>query len=147
MIDVNQPVTNPELVEAISEMRKNNTEATQAHVLECLLNAHFLAPIIFSPDTGDPDSSGCVTLHKGSQISFEILYKYDREPYFFAFSDWDELGKWQKKENQQTLIITFESFGKLAMDSENILGIVINPYGDFLSFRKDEISGVLGTQK
>jgi hypothetical protein len=49
MIDVNKPVTNPELVRAISEMGKSNSKEKQDQVINEVMKAYFIPPVIISP--------------------------------------------------------------------------------------------------
>ncbi len=129
MIDVNKPVTNPSLVQALDDMMKSNCEASQNEVINEILKAHFISPVTISPTPQTSTSQSNVVLKEQTTIGFNTIENEANQVYLLAFTDWDELRKWQKNEEQQTLIVTFEDLvSMLKSDSSNLEGFVINPH-------------------
>lgn len=137
MVDVNTPVTNPELVVAIKEVQENSTPETQDNLINEVMKAHFIAPVNISPVPGPSDETGSVTLNEKTTISFNIIENTANQQFFLAFTDWEELGKWHKSEKQQTLILTFDDLAAMVLDEKgNSDGFVINPYGGNIVFNR-----------
>lgn len=137
MVDVNKPVINPELVMAIKAMKESNTKESQDQVINEVMKAHFISPVSILPIPGSPSDNNEVVLKEQTTISFSIVENTDNQSFFLAFTDWDELGKWHKSENQQTLIMTFDDLAGMVLDEKgNSDGFVINPFGDEITFNK-----------
>ena len=164
MVDVNTPVSNPDLVRAINDMQLDNSPEKQNRMIDEVMKAHFLTPVIVSPependhDHGDchdhdHDHSDChdhdhdhcdchnhhqkSELEKGTTISFYTIEDSAGRHFFLAFTDWDELRKWQNNEHQQTFIVTFDDLsGMVLQDGCRCEGFVINPFGESIVFNK-----------
>lgn len=140
MIDVNKPVTNPSLVEAIKNMNENNTKEKQDKVIDEVMKAHFISPVNISPAPSSSSNNNEVVLKEKTTISFNIIEDTNNQKFFLAFTDWDELGKWHINENQQTLIVTFDDLAAMILDEKgNSDGFVINPFGHNITFNKSMI--------
>lgn len=137
MVDVNTTVTNPDLVLAIKEMQQNNTKEMQDQMINAVMKAHFISPVNISPVPGPSDEVGKVVLKEKTTISFNIIENSANQQFFLAFTDWDELGKWCKNENQQTLIMPFDDYVAMILNEKgNSDGFVINPFGGNVVFSK-----------
>ncbi|MDD4850253.1 MAG: enhanced serine sensitivity protein SseB C-terminal domain-containing protein [Gemmiger sp.] len=136
MIDPNQPVKNPALKNAMADMRKNNTPETRNIVINQMMNAVFLAPAIvdFGKNAPKPDAQGKVKIEPNSKISFTLINTQDGKKFFMAFTDWEELRKWNKNPGQQTLMLRFDDYAALLEKNTNAAGFVINPYTENLRF-------------
>lgn len=123
MIDVNKPVTNPELVDSMNKFLNERSAENEGVLIEKITKAHYLAPIILQ---GEIENG---ILKAGSTISFKMLTNSLGETFFMAFTDWDELAKWST-EKEETLISTYDDLKSMVLkDTENVKGFVINPYG------------------
>ncbi len=174
MVDVNTPVTNPELVKAINEMQQDNSPEKQNRMIDEVMKAHFITPVTVSPepkndddhcdchDPHDHDHCDChdphhhnhcdcqdhdhdhpIELEEGTTISFYAIKDSAGQAFFLAFTDWDELKKWQNNEHQQTLIVTFDDIsGMVLQESSRWDGFVINPYGESIVFNKPHIKAL-----
>lgn len=140
MVDVNKPVTNPDLVLAIKEMQQNDTKESKDQVINEVMKAHFISPVNISPIPGPSDEDGKVVLKEKSTIVFNIIENTANQHFFLAFTDWEELGKWCKSENQQTLIMTFDDYAAMVLNEKgNSDGFVINPFGGNIVLNKDMV--------
>lgn len=147
MIDVNKPVTNPDLAVAIKAMKEENTKESQDKVINEVMKAHFISPVIISPVPGSSNDSCEVVLKEDTIINFSIIQNTANQQFFLAFTDWVELGRWHKCENQQTLILTFDDLAAMVLDEKGHSdGFVINPYGENIIFNKTMI-GALRDEK
>lgn len=143
MIDVNKPVTNPELVAAIDAMGKNNTKENQDQVINEVMKAHFISPVTISPVPEPSGNSGEVIIKEKTKISFSIIENTANQHFFLAFTDWDELRKWHISENQQTVILTFDDLAAMVLDEKGSFdGFVINPFGGNVTFNKTMIKAL-----
>lgn len=143
MIDVNKPVTNPQLDTAIKQMRENNTKENLDYMIDEVMKAHFISPVVISPAPGQPGSNNQVILKQDTAINFSIIGNKDNQQFFLAFTNWDELRKWHNAENQQTLIMTFDDLASMVLNkNSNIEGFVINPFGGNVMFNKTMIASL-----
>jgi len=134
-VNVNTPVTNPELVAAIEAVRANCNAETKATIVNCLTEAHFLSPVSITPPL-EPSIDGKSTLRKDTAIGFFALSSANGE-FLPAFTDWEELRKWRNDPNEQTLITTYDDLCALIEKGSNYAGFSINPYGhNFLVTRE-----------
>jgi len=123
MIDVNEPLTNPELVNCMNICLNEKSTENEAVFIEKVTKAHFLAPIIFKGDI----ENGLLT--KDSTMSFKTLTNSLEETFFLIFTDWAELGKWSKKK-EQTIILHYDDLKAMVLKNNlNVKGFIINPYG------------------
>lgn len=131
MTEENRPVENQDLVIAIGEMFNNNNAMTQSKMIDQVMRAKFIIPIIIDKDICEQsqnDSSG---------IDFHMLENSEKQKFFMAFTDWDELEKWKRVEGQQTAILTFDDYSNMVLDQRSTAeGFVINPFGENLIFNK-----------
>lgn len=142
MVDVNQPVTNPELVKSMNQFLNEKSPENEFILIEEITKANFLTPIILQGEIEDG------VLNKDSIISFKLITNNSDESFYLAFTDWNELGKWSK-EPEQTLISTYNDLRNMLMKTDNIKGFIINPYNqnfvitpdviEYFSRRKSEI--------
>ena len=142
MIDLNKPVTNPELLEAIDAMKRDGSSENLDHVINEVMRANFLSPVIITP-APEADESGSTVLKAETTISFHMITDSVGKSYFPAFTDWDELRKWNKEENMQTLISTFDDYAAMVLgENGRSEGFVINPFGTNIPFSRDMIESL-----
>lgn len=143
MIDVNKPVTNPELIKIMNEFLNEKSAENEVVLIEKIMQAHFLTPVKIE---GEIENG---VIKTGTTISFKMLTNNSGESFFMAFTDWEELGKWSK-EKEEALISTYEDLKAMVEnDVQRVKGFVINPYGqniaitrelmEYFSQRKSEI--------
>lgn len=142
MIDLNKPVTNPELLEAIAAMKNDGSSENLDHVINEVMRANFLSPVIITP-LPEPDGDGKTVLKEETTISFHMITDNADNSYFPAFTDWDELRKWNKEENVQTLISSFDDYAAMILDKSGPCeGFVINPFGTNIPFSRAMIESL-----
>ena len=128
MIDVNKPITNPELVAAMEALQKNATPENEKMFLDLLRNAYFLVPLEGGLQHDEPGADGKITLTKGTTINFPMLSDTQGDPWHIAFTDWPSLRTWRNNPNEETLIVEFSDFPSMILrEGSKCVGLLINP--------------------
>lgn len=134
MEDSNKPVVNPELAAAIERMNRENSRESREAVLDLVIStARFLAPVTITP-TPEEQSGHQAALGQGTQIQFQLLTNQEGQPFFPAFTNWEELRKLCGPKNQQTLVLTFDDYAAMVVRDTRAAGFVLDPFGACLSF-------------
>ena len=133
MDDINQPITNPELAQAIARMNQENDRQSREAVLDLVLSsARFLAPVTITP--APQEEGGQAALGQGTAIQFQLLSNQEGQPFFPAFTNWEELRRLCGPKNQQTLVLTFDDYAAMVLRDNRAAGFVVDPFGACLSF-------------
>ena len=115
MEDMNKPVTNPELLSAVERMNRENTRESREAVLDMVItSARFLAPVTILPGK-DPEG-------QDTQIQFQLLTNQEGQPFFPAFTGWEELRKLCGPKNQQTLVLSFDDYARMILQDNRAAG-------------------------
>lgn len=142
MIDINKPVANPDLIKAVDAMKLDGSPENLDRFINEVMRAHFLSPVTISP-MPEFDDNGDATLTEGTTVSFHLIEDGSGNPYFPAFSSWEELRKWNEAENMKTMISTFDDFESMVLDkSGESGGFVIDPFGANLPFSYEMIDSL-----
>ena len=125
----NQPVTNPELLAAVERMNQENSRPSREAVLDLVISsARFLSPVTIL--SSQQDQTG----PSNSAIQFQLLPNQDGQPFFPAFTSWEELRRLCGPKNQQTLVLSFDDYAGMILRDGRGAGFVIDPFGACLSF-------------
>lgn len=134
MEDMNKPVANPELMAAVERMNRENSRESREAVLDLVIStARFLAPVTITP-APEEQAGGQTALGQGTQIQFQLLANQEGQPFFPAFTGWEELRKLCGPKNQQTLVLTFDDYAAMVVRDARAAGFVVDPFGACLSF-------------
>ncbi|MCF2661459.1 SseB family protein [Pseudoflavonifractor phocaeensis] len=134
MEDMNKPVANPELLAAVERMNRENSRESREAVLDLVITtARFLAPVTITPAPQE-QVSGQAALGQDTQIQFQLLANQEGQPFFPAFTSWEELRKLCGPKNQQTLVLTFDDYSAMVVRDVRAAGFVVDPFGASLSF-------------
>ena len=144
------PIVNPELKNAIDQLRQNNSMETQNALTEALKTAKLLSPVIIEGDMVK-DEMGRMTL-KPNQVKFLLINAKDGKTFFPAFTDIEETRKFQVSgENDpkpQNVVRTMKEFDQFLRDpNSKAPGVVINPGSDNIVIPKNLVSLAAGTLK
>lgn len=138
-----KPVTNPMLVGAMELLKAENTPEHRKLVMEEILHARFLSPVIVDP-VPVPDENGVSKITPDSKIQLPMLNASDGKHYFMAYTDMGELQKWNKEPGQQIFGFTFKDYvGMMASANGTSNGVVVNPFGNNLIISKEMIDAML----
>lgn len=144
-VDVSKPVSNPLLVEALANMRIQKTKESSDQVIGQILKAEFLMPIVLDKEP-ECNEDGTATFQKETKLSFPYLINAKNQRYFMAFTDWNELHKWNPDKNQKTVVFRFWDYMELLAgeNNEGASGFVINPFGGNLTLSKEQVVVIAG---
>ncbi|OCG22456.1 hypothetical protein A9G11_07150 [Gilliamella sp. wkB108] len=142
--NINEPVTNPELIEALQAFNAAPSIEKQKLLFNKIKDAKLLAPImIVIPDNVEKNEDNTMTLTQETQLSFVMINNNKNEQFFPAFTDWDELRKWQNIEDQQTLVVNIVDYQSLLKDSKECHGVVINPFGNIIQIDRTILEAIV----
>jgi hypothetical protein len=108
-MDVNKPITNPALLNAIKVMKENSSKKWQ--FVKALYNAKFLIPALVDLD----DSVLKEIIRKKTIISLAHISNNEGDKYLMGFTDWIELKKWKNVERQKALILTYKDCREIVL--------------------------------
>lgn len=120
---------NQPLLTAAERMGRENTRESREAVLDAVISsARFLAPVnLLSPEEGAVDGGGAA-------VQFQLLPNQEGQPFFPAFTSWEELRRLCGPKNQQTLLLSFDDYAAMILRDGRGAGFVIDPFGCCLSF-------------
>ena len=124
---------NEALLSAIAEMNRLNTRASREAVLDLIISqAQFISPVEILPGENGEQN-----------IQFVLLPNQQGQPFFPAFTGWEELRKLCGPKNQQTLVMSFDQYAGMILRDNRAAGFVIDPFGCCLSFERDMVSNLV----
>ncbi|MCI8361169.1 MAG: enhanced serine sensitivity protein SseB [Clostridiales bacterium] len=136
MADMRGPVSNPTLLKLIREYKEGREDQVWDRILgEIALNARFLMPARLP--AGLKLDSDIAQMQAGARLEFIMLANTEGQKFFLAFTDEDELRKWQTVENQQTVVVGFDDYADLVLPNADAAGFVINPYNENLTLNRE----------
>lgn len=134
MDDSGRPVENPALLAAVARMNRENSRDSREAVLDLVISqARFLAPVTIAP-APEERAGGRTALGEGTAIQFQLIANQEGQPFFPAFTGWEELRKLCGPKNQQTVVLTFDDYAAMVLRDSRAAGFVIDPFGCCLSF-------------
>ena len=102
-MNINEPITNIKLVEIMKKLKNDNIH--QEEFFNELSDAKLLCPV--NMEVKNKTTNGDATISgEGSSISIISIADNKDNYYLMAFTDWDELRKWNAK-NKSTSIDIF----------------------------------------
>ncbi len=125
---------NQVLLSAVERMGRENSRESREAVLDLVISsARFLAPVEIDPPP-EAGEEGQGRLGAGTSIQFQLLSNQAGQPYFPAFTSWEELRRLCGPKNQQTLVLSFDDYAGMILRDGRGAGFVIDPFGACLSF-------------
>ena len=125
---------NQVLLSAVERMGRENSRESREAVLDLVISsARFLAPVEIDPPP-EAGEEGQGRLGAGTSIQFQLLSNQAGQPYFPAFTSWEELRRLCGPKNQQTLVLSFDDYAGMILQDGRGAGFVIDPFGACLSF-------------
>ena len=123
-----ESIRNPELVLALNVFKAEDTPAARKAITTALGGAKLLAPVVLQEvlDEQDREPDGSVALQRKTKVQYTMFAKPDGTKLFPAFTDWDELHKWQEGPCQ-TVIMTVREYAQLL--AHEGAGLILNPKG------------------
>ena len=141
----NNPIKNPMLCGAMELLKAEDNQEHRKLFIDELMKAHLLAPVIIDP-APQPDENGRVRMVPGCKMQFPMLPTKDGVQFFMAFTDWDELKKWNPNEPQQTMAFGFDDYANLLLRKNKdgqlspAMGFVINPFSNNIVVTREMVA-------
>ena len=136
-VDLNQPVTNPRLVEAINSLTGTNDKEQIERLLSELNRANFLVATFMDEVVKEPSSQeGTVTFKKGSRIKTLMCMRPDGKGALALFTDWDEIRKFTG-EQVSGMVMPAEQAWSFSLAGPG--GAVVNPGGAALPLDEKQL--------
>lgn len=138
----NNQLANPMLLGAIELMKAENTDENRKLFVDELMKAHFLAPVEITP-APQINEDGMAMIAPDSEIQCPMLNTKSGVQYYMAFTDWNELKKWQNTNKQQTFMFRFEDYAGMLLSKDKdgnpspAAGFVIDPFGSNVVIHKE----------
>ncbi|MCP1125732.1 hypothetical protein CN326_04075 [Bacillus sp. AFS018417] len=140
-MDINQPLTNPDLIRSLEKLKQEYNQTNEYQFFKDILEAKFLAPVIINPSPNT--KGGKAILNENTTLTLINITDVNGIDYLPAFTDWEELRKWNQDDDIQTLIFTFKDYEKIILeDNRDLKGFVLNPFGQNIIFGKEQIQSV-----
>lgn len=142
--DVNQPVENPRLKELLEKWREDGTQENTGNVLEeIVLRAWFLS-VFETSEEPRHEGDGKAVFEKDTVLSFPMVSGADGKMLRPVFTDWEELGRWQGlSAPPKTLILSFDDLYAMVAKSEDVTGVVVNPFGDSFVIAREAMHSLM----
>lgn len=139
-----KPVANPELNAAAKKLRQDNNPQNLNLVINQLTRATFLAPakVEFTGEMPKPDADGRIKMPKDTRITFSLVKATDGRSFFPAFTNEQELRKWQQNVATQVMTLHFDDYARMLQQNEKIAGFVVDPFGDNLRFESKMVASI-----
>lgn len=138
-------IRNQDLIQAFHMLQYDSTPERQADFMQEVVNAHFIAPVIFDPQPQE-DEKGNLIFDQQAKITFPAVANKDGEKYFPAFTDWKEAQKWELKDGERLIGTAFVDYEGLVLEGQ-AAGFVINPFGENIRIEKKVIEELRKQQK
>lgn len=150
-ISKNANVKNPQLIEAIKNMQENNSKENVDEMVNQVMNAKFITPArVQAPQNIAKTQNGKTVMQQQSQVQFQLIQNENNEQYFPAFTDINELNRWDRSANKglSLTIMTFTDYANILADPKcPINGFVINPFGKSVAFPKGMVMNLMQQQQ
>ncbi|MFQ7310005.1 MAG: enhanced serine sensitivity protein SseB C-terminal domain-containing protein [Mediterraneibacter sp.] len=140
-MDVNKPVTNKALLDAIHEMQKDSSK--EELFFKELVETKFLCPAKSILQEGLSDLNRDIRIGQDSRICLISIEDKKSRHFLAAFTDWNEVKKWKENEELQAVIMPYEDYRKMICnDSTPYAGMVINPYSENIVLTREVLQNI-----
>ena len=138
-------IDNAALKKAAAALREENNPQNFNAVINLMMRGVFLAPakIEIGENAPKPDENGRIQLPKDTKVTFALLKSGDGKSFFTAFTDAEELDKWQNKPAGQVMLLRFDDYARMLNGNDHVAGFVLNPFTDNLRFNSDMVASLL----
>lgn len=127
---------NIDLITAIQLIKKDRSKEPQ--FFEALYQAKLLCPIQADTKKMRKNADGSVIVDDDTKVSVISISDSSGAKFLMAFSNWNELNKWNEGKHQQITVYTFNDYKNIMMNHDMpYRGVVINPFGDNIVLWKE----------
>ena len=138
-----EQIKNPDLLEAIEAMQEDGNPQNINNMITKVVDAKFILPAMMKNIPQAKTQNGRTVMSNATQVQFRLLENSNKERFFGAFTDTDEMFKWNGNEKATKIVTDFDSLAAMVMDPHaNVLGFVINPFGKSVTFPKNMVNQI-----
>lgn len=121
---------NKEMKNALVALRENENELTIQQMNDCLISGQLLAPAQWDKDPVE-DEKGQMVFEPDTKFQLLVIADDQGNYYFPMFTSMEELKKWDRENQTESLVMTFEQYLPfIEMSKEDVYGIVLNAYSE-----------------
>lgn len=125
-------ISNPKLVQAMTDLKEKQTQEAEKIFMEELGRSRFLSPAIIKVK----DENGEYQIAKegradpaNTEINFMMLSNPEGKHFLPAFTSLEEVRKWRKEENLQTVVTSIDNYMSIITSEQGgPEGLVIDPF-------------------
>lgn len=129
---------NPDLIQAYHLVQYDATPERQAEFMQEVVKARYIAPATFSPEP-ETDEDGNLKFSEDATVIFPDIRNDKGEKFFPAFTDWKSMQKWEMKEGQRVIGMTFDDYAGMILQDKEANGFVINPFDENIKIDRQVI--------
>lgn len=124
-------VSNPDLKAKLERLHVSENIDLEQEVLDEIANRAQFLSVVKPAEDSTPDAP---------KLEFPVLTTSGHGYIFYPiFTDMEELRKWNKEEDVQTAVLTFDSYAEMVAQDSKVHGLVVNPYGANFSIERDMV--------
>jgi|GEM_PF-5834017 len=136
-VNLNENVTNPDLVAAMDALSKSASDKNLDALITELCKANFLAAAVDGmPVSERSDREGQATLKKGANIALMMVELEDGQDALCLFTDWDEIAKHTDRQVSGLVLPSWQAW-KLVLKNDQLA--IVNPSGSALPLDREQI--------
>ena len=136
----NESINNPDLICATRLMKADRSK--ESLFFEVLHQAQFLCPVRVDTSSLPKNPDGNAVLNSDSSISLVSISDSFGAHYLMAFTDRNELAKWNQGSYQQSIVYTFDDYKTVLISGDTpYQGVVLNPFSDNIVLGKEIFGG------
>jgi len=143
-------IKNPQLVEAMNELKDKKTQEAERKFMEELGKARLLTPAVIKVKDENgvyQDVKEGKSDPENTQINFMMLSNAEGDKYLPAFTNLEEVRKWRKEENLQNVVTNIDNYMSIILSDENgPKGLVIDPFGSNIILPKQLFEAIAQQQ-
>ncbi len=138
-----EEIKNPELKAAIDAMQADGSPQNINNMISKVVEAKFILPAMMKNIPQAKTENGKTVMSNATQVQFRLLQNSNKENFFGAFTDVEEMYKWNGNEKAAKVVTDFSSLAAMVMDpNANVLGFVINAFGKSVTFPKNMVNQI-----
>lgn len=138
-----EEIKNPDLKLAIEKMQEDGSKENIDAMVNEVVKAKLILPARVVPTTQARTNNGKTVMEQATQVQFRLLKNGNDEMFFGAFTDTEEMYKWQDTKDAAKVVTDFDSIASMIMDvNSNTKGFVINAFGKSVAFPKPMVISI-----
>ena len=144
MADI-KTLKNPDLIQAFHLVQYDPTPERQGELMQEVIKARYMAAATFDPEP-EKDENGNLKFSEKTAIRMQEVTNDKGEKYLPAFTDWKTMQKWELKEGQHVIGMSFNDYAALVLRDKDCAGFIINPMAEKIRIERAAIAAIIQQQ-